>query len=359
MTGAAVNNAGMTKRKLSRQQAWRIEKIRAERARRAARASDPGHPCGEISMGPDPTGDPPTLEEREGVVTAHYGTQVDVEMALADGRRKTARCHLRANLDGMVTGDKVVFCPGEPTGVVVAQLARITELRRPDAYGKLKAIAANIDQIAIVIAPLPTPHANLLDRYLVAAQETGANPLIVLNKCDLLDDPAIAAPIEEMLNIYPSLGYPVIRCSIHSRLLALEDVLRNKTSVFVGQSGVGKTSLLNVLLPDAAPQRTGALSEGSGKGTHTTTTSRLFHLPAGGQLIDSPGIREFGLGHLTRHAVEGGFREFHPYLDHCRFRDCRHQSEPGCALLAAVEQGRIPAQRLASYRHIIGSLEAQ
>jgi len=349
---------GMTKRKLTRQQAWRIEKIRAERARRAARASEPGERGDQVPIGPDAGGDLSTVEELEGVVTAHYGTQVDVETESGTGLSKSARCHLRANLDGMVTGDRVVFCPGEPTGVVVAQLPRTTELRRPDAYGKLKAIAANIDQIAVVIAPLPTPHANLLDRYLVAAQETGARPLIVVNKCDLLEDPALAAPLEDMLKIYPPLGYPVIRCSIHSGLAELEDALRGHTSVFVGQSGVGKTSLLNALLPGAAPQRTGALSEGSGKGTHTTTTSGLFHLPSGGQLIDSPGIREFGLGHLTRYAVESGFREFHPYLGKCRFRDCRHQSEPGCALLAAVAGGLIPAQRLASYRHIIGSLDA-
>ncbi len=342
----------MAKRKLSRQQAWRIEKIRAERARRAAKALQD-----QIPSEPDPTGGVSGIEEREGVITAHYGTQVEVETDTGGGQKGSARCHLRANLDGMVTGDRVVFCPGKPTGVVVAQLPRSTELRRPDAYGKLKAIAANIDQIAVVIAPLPKAHANLLDRYLVAAQETGAQTLIVVNKCDLLADPALAAPLEDMLKIYPSLGYPVIRCSTHSGLAGLQEALRGYTSVFVGQSGVGKTSLLNALLPEAAPQRTGALSEGSGKGTHTTTRSGLFHLPGGGHLIDSPGIREFGLGHLTRHAVESGFREFHPYLGRCRFRDCRHQSEPGCALLAAVADGLIPAQRLASYRHIIGSLD--
>ena len=346
----------MTRRRLTRQQAWRIEKIRAERARRAARVPEPGNP---VAMAPAPAGSLDTTAEREGLIIAHYGTQVDVEAIDRDGalQARAARCHLRANLDGLVTGDRVVFCAGSPTGVVVAQLPRHSELCRPDAYGRLKAVAANIDQIAIVIAPLPTPHANLLDRYLVAAQATGASPLIVVNKCDLLEDAALATALENLLGIYPSLGYPVLRCSMHTGLSELETVLRGRTSVFVGQSGVGKTSLLNALLPDAG-QRTGALSEGSGKGTHTTTTATLFHLPGGGRLIDSPGIREFGLEHLTRYAVESGFREFHPYLGHCRFRDCRHQHEPGCALLQAVDSGAITAQRLASYRHIVGSLDA-
>ena len=347
----------MSKRKLTRQQAWRIEKIRTERARRAARASATQN-LAEIQPGDaHPDDDTAAHPEREGLVIAHYGLQVDIEAPDQNGTQRVTRCHLRANLNGLVTGDRVVFCPGEPVGVVVAQLARHSELRRPDASGNLKAVAANIDQIAIVIAPLPTPHANLLDRYLVAAEETGARPMIVVNKSDLLQDPSLSAQLEELLQVYPQLGYPVLRCSKYGALDELRQALRNRTSVLVGQSGVGKTSLLNALLPDAAPQRTGALSEGTHKGTHTTTTAVLFHLPDGGHLIDSPGIREFGLGHLSRYAVESGFREFHPFLGHCRFRDCRHRSEPGCALLAAVDTGSIPAQRLASYRHIITSLD--
>ena len=343
---------GMTKRTLSRQQARRVEKIRAERARRAAQRSGPDCRL-EFPAGSDPE---TPAAERRGRIVAHYGNQVDVEASDRNAAR-VIRCHLRANLDGLVTGDRVVFCAGHPLGVVVAKLPRDSELQRPDAYGRLKAVAANIDQIAIVIAPLPAPHANLLDRYLVAAQATGATPLIVVNKCDLLQDPDVAAPLEALLEIYPPLGYRILRCSIHDPIAQLDAALRDRTSVFVGQSGVGKTSLLNALVPGST-QRTGALSVGSDKGTHTTTTSSLFHLPNGGQLIDSPGIREFGLGHLGRHAVETGFREFHPYLGRCRFRDCRHESEPGCALLAAVDAGAIPAPRLASYRHIIASLDS-
>jgi ribosome biogenesis GTPase len=125
--------------------------------------------------------------------------------------------------------------------------------------------------------------------------------------------------------------------------------------VFVGQSGVGKSSLVNSLLP-GVDIRVGALSELTGKGTHTTTTARLFHFPNGGELIDSPGIREFGLVHVSRDDVEAGFIEFRDLLGHCRFRDCKHDREPGCALLQALEEGRIQPQRMASYRHILASL---
>ena len=124
----------------------------------------------------------------------------------------------------------------------------------------------------------------------------------------------------------------------------------------MGQSGVGKSSLVNVLLPDAG-MRVGALSENTLKGTHTTTTAQLFHLDCGGSLIDSPGIREFGLWHMSKEEVEQGFREFRPHLGYCKFRDCQHHKEPGCAILAATESGEITASRLESYRHIIASLE--
>ena len=135
----------------------------------------------------------------------------------------------------------------------------------------------------------------------------------------------------------------------------LQARLDGHISVFVGQSGVGKSSLVNSLLPEVQA-RVGALSEWSGQGTHTTTTARLFHFPGGGELIDSPGIREFGLGHVSRADVEAGFIEFADLLGTCRFRDCKHDREPGCALLGALEDGRVQQQRMNSYRSIIASL---
>jgi ribosome biogenesis GTPase len=335
----------MSKRKLTRQQAWRIEKIQAERAKRAERrdaVAQDSLATGEL--GP----------EQRGLVTAHFGTQVEVESA--SGQR--IRCHLRANLESLVTGDEVVWCEGESSGVIVAQLERKSVLSRPDPYGKLKPVAANIDQIMVVIAPLPEPHANLIDRYLVAAETVNIEPVIVLNKTDLLkDDPPWQAQLDELLAIYPPLGYRILHTSsLEGGLTELHEALRDRTSVFVGQSGVGKSSLVNVLLPEA-DLRVGGLTQSTSKGTHTTTTAQLLHLPSGGSLIDSPGIREFGLWHMSREQVEQGFREFRPLLGTCKFRDCQHVHEPGCAILAALDSGQISAGRMASYRYIVSTLE--
>ena len=251
----------MSKRKLSRQQAWRVEKIQEERAKRAARrdaAAEQAVTGGEL--GP----------EQEGLVIAHYGTQVAVESEPGVSQR----CHIRANIEGLVTGDRVVWCAGDPTGVVVAQLDRQSVLSRPDPQGKLKAVAANIDQIFVVIAPYPEPHANLVDRYLVASEVVGIEPVILVNKTDLLDqDPALREQMSALMAIYPTLDYQVLYTSSkQDGLEPLHDALRGRISVFVGQSGVGKSSLVNALLP-AAELRVGALSENTRKGTHTTTTA--------------------------------------------------------------------------------------
>lgn len=339
----------MSKRKLTRRQAWRIQKVQQERSERAQKRElmiDRQLQEGQLG------------EEQTGLVIAHYGNQVDVECQQGDRSGTLVRCHLRANLPTLVTGDRVVWCDGEPTGVVVAGLPRHSELARPDSSGQLRAVAANIDYIVIVIAPLPEPHANLIDRYLVAAESVAIEPLILLNKTDLLN-PDNSPAIEDLLSIYPDIGYRVLRASSKHRhgLDQLRETLNSHTSVFVGQSGVGKSSLINHLLP-GVDLKVGELSQGHAKGTHTTTTAKLFHLPAGGDIVDSPGIREFGLWHMSREQVLQGFREFRPHLGHCKFRDCQHSGEPGCALIAALQRNEISQRRLDSFVTIANSLES-
>jgi ribosome biogenesis GTPase len=332
----------LSKRKLTRRQSWRIEKIQKEREKRASRRDDTADAkLSESDLGP----------EQDGLIVTHYGTQVMIE----DAHRVRKRCHFRSNLGGLVTGDKVIWRDGNPLGVVVAKRQRATTLSRPDPYGAMKTVAANIDRIAIVVAPYPEPHFNLIDRYLVAAEAIGIEPALVINKVDLIDEQQ-RAKVEAIAALYTELGYPVLNASAKNDegLEPLREYLAHFTSVFVGQSGVGKSSLVNALLPDSN-LRVGRLSERQ-TGTHTTTSAQLFHIPTGGCLIDSPGIREFGLWHIAPADVLAGFKEFRPFIGYCKFRDCSHTHEPGCAILQALEAGKISAGRLAGYRHILADL---
>jgi ribosome biogenesis GTPase len=291
-------------------------------------------------------------QPRDGLVVARFGKQADVEALDAPGM--AVRCAIRANLESPVAGDRVVFRQGEAGAVIVAVLPRRTELRRPDNLGRIRTVAANIDDVLVVFAPLPSPSSDLLDRYLCACSIAGFRPRLLLNKADL------AGPGDEATRIaalYESLGYPVLRCSAKQEhgLDALRAALAGRTSILVGQSGVGKSSLVNALLPDAQLATT-EVSEVSGLGQHTTTTARLFHLPGGGALIDSPGVREFALWHVSEAELEDSYPEFTALRGRCRFRDCRHEREPGCALQAAVAAGTLSAERFRNFLRIRASL---
>ena len=199
---------------------------------------------------------------------------------------------------------------------------------------------------------LPAHDAFLIDRYLVAAELAGATPLVVINKSDLLD-PRVADMPTDDLRGYADIGYGILLMSARENtgIDKLAQALVNRTSILVGQSGVGKSSLIKRLLPERDIQ-IGRLSDASGQGRHTTTATTLYHLPQGGDLIDSPGVRDFRLGETTPADLARGFREFRPYLGLCRFQDCRHQSEPGCAVKAAMRKGMISERRLTSYTRL-------
>lgn len=334
----------MSKRPLNRRQRWRIEKIQQERLARAAKKQAQGEQDIAYELG----------EPQPGIITAHYGQKVEVEAH--DQQRY--RCHFRANLLSMVVGDEVLWQPpeGPGDGVVVALSERRSALKRPDNYGRLKPVAANIDQIYITIAPLPTPSLLLIDRYLVAAELANLTPIILLNKSDLLDSNNDICDIIQQL--YEPLGYRFLTASASTTagLSNLQATLNNQTSVFVGQSGVGKSSLVNALLPNAQLD-TGPISTASGLGQHTTTTAQLFHLAAGGRLIDSPGIRDFGLWHINENELIYGYKELRELTGSCRFRNCSHRHEPGCAWQDAMEQGSIAPERLDNFFTIADSLD--
>jgi ribosome biogenesis GTPase / thiamine phosphate phosphatase len=295
--------------------------------------------------------------EQKGIVISHFGQQLDIEALEGDKQGQIFRCHQRSNLEPLVSGDYVIWQEGETLGIVVANLPRASILKRPNNFGELRPVAANIDNIVIVIAPIPHSHSNLIDRYIVAAENIGIKPTILLNKEDLIG-PENQQSLDDLLAIYKAIGYTALKVSSKSLsgMDALNVLLDQQTSIFVGQSGVGKSALINALLPGVNTLE-GLLSDSHDQGRHTTTAARLFHFPDGGDLIDSPGIREFGLWHIEANELINGFIEFHPFLGYCKFRDCKHHQEPQCRLLQAVEEGEISAQRMNNYKQILESLE--
>ena len=337
----------MKKKHLNRRQLWRIQKIQEDYAARAERNLE----IADIDKALDDLG-----PEEKGLVISHFGQQLDIEALEGENTGEIFRCHQRSNLEPLVTGDHVIWRRGEPTGVVIANLERSSLLQRPNNYNELKPVAANIDIVVIVIAPEPHAHANLIDRYLVAAENSQLIPLILLNKFDLLkDDNQIE--LEALLQRYSAIDYAthMVSSKTGKGIDELQEFLEGQTSIFVGQSGVGKSALINALLPGVNTLE-GSLSKAKDKGRHTTTSARLFHFPAGGDLIDSPGIREFGMWHMSPEEVFNGFIEFQNFAGLCKFRDCQHKQEPDCALKTAVEEGKIHALRMQSYQQILQSL---
>jgi ribosome biogenesis GTPase len=317
--------------KLSRRQRLRIEARSEERLERGASAA---------------------AGEETGIVVSHLRSEIEVLPATGDD---TVRCFLRATVPAVVTGDRVLLerDPEEQgRGVIVALLPRRRLLARHTARG-LRPVCANLDLLLVTIAPAPAPHADLVDRYLLAAALDALDAVIVLNKADAIAAGA-RAELDALLDPRRALGIDVLEVSAHSGagLAALREAIASRSAAFVGQSGVGKSSLLNALVPDADAE-TGALSarrnRGRGRGRHTTSTTRLYR-SGEALIIDSPGIREFAPDVPDEATLTRGFPEIAAVAERCRFADCRHEDEPACAVRAALEAGTLDSSRLASFR---------
>lgn len=344
----------MGKRKLSRQQQWRIQKIQQEKLKRVRNKH---HQLLENIEIIDQV-------QHTGQVISHYGLTLDIKDKETS---QLVRCTLRQNIEPLVCGDDITWQnindiddAEQIRGVVTALSPRKTVLARPDFSGQMKAIAANIDQILIIAAPVPEFNPGLIDRYLVAAELSAITPVIVLNKTDVLT-PESSAALAPSIQNYRDIGYRVIKTNTIDKhgMSALYQQLSQKTSVLVGQSGVGKTSLINTLIPKTNA-KTGEISSSTAKGTHTTSVSKMYTMETQemhhAHLIDSPGVREFGLWNIQPEDTIRGFRELYQLSLDCRFRDCRHTNEPGCAILQGLDKGTISQRRWDSYHRIMDSL---
>ncbi len=285
----------------------------------------------------------------DGLVTAAYGRHYQVE---ADSI--SYDCVSRGKQsDTVACGDRVEFKPTGPgQGVVERILPRRSLLYRSVAH-RSKLIAANVDLAVIVIAPEPSYYDVLVNRCIIAAVAAEIEVMICLNKSDL---DASAERIYQQMSLYRELGYPVIRVSALHDVNALRPYLSGKISAFVGQSGMGKSSLINALIPGAGTV-TADISTALDSGKHTTTSAKMYWLDADSRVIDSPGMQAFGLNHIRADELDDLFIEFRPYLGLCRFSNCRHTHEPECAVLQAESQGKISATRLNAYHEILKSLK--
>jgi len=291
----------------------------------------------------------------QGLVISHRGGEIEVEPASGGDN---LFCNMRSNLGVIVCGDRVVYQQPaqQQQPSIIAILPRDNLLQRLDGFGNIKAVAANVSQMLICLSIEPAPNLFLLDQFLLSAEQQRIEALIVLNKIDLAgaadDDPF------QLKAIYQPLGYDVLPSSIHNHINidALQQHCIGKINVISGVSGVGKSSITQAILPQIDIP-IGEISEVNREGRHTTRTSRLYHLPQGGDLIDTPGVRGFNPVLDPQQPIAAGFREIAAAAQFCRFSNCRHINEPGCAVLQAVQDQTIYPSRYENYLKLLQDSE--
>ena len=317
---------------LTRKQKWRIDKVQSEKIARAGKAASKV----ESQLDKDEI-------EQSGKVITRYGQRQLVE----NEQGRVFQAVSRQNIGLSVAGDRVLFQKTKHNeAIVTAIYPRDSELKR---QGKL--IAANIDQLWLVVALEPHYEFELIDRYLIMAENSKLPIGIIVNKIELSSDEKSTT---KDFMYYKSLDYDVHFVSVKNQtnLDTFKEKLVHKSHIFLGQSGVGKSSLINSLIPDLE-LRVSEISNKSKLGKHTTTNTTIYHIPSGGDLIDSPGVREFQLENLTELEIKSGFKEFKALSSECRFRDCRHINEPNCAVKESLDQGKISNNRYQSYLNIL------
>ncbi len=290
--------------------------------------------------------------QEQALVTATYSRRM--RLRLATGQDEDAR--IKGKRHKPVCGDDVIAEPiaGESDWLITKILERRNALTRPNRRGEPEVLAANLDLLCVVAAPRPRPDWFIIDRYLGAAELMSADAIVVINKADqIVDDAKLKPQIDEAVSDYERIGYELIVSSAETGegIADLASALAGKTSILVGQSGVGKSSLINRLL-ERDEQKTGVLSDKHREGRHTTVNSVMLDLPGGGAVIDSPGVRDYAPAIATDVRVADGFREIRRLAPDCRFADCQHLKEPDCAVKAAVDSGLISARRYESYRRL-------
>lgn len=296
----------------------------------------------------------PKLET--GIVVSSHRNRI----VILDEYHQPVVCVFRHGKERVVPGDRVRWQRIDTAeGRVESIRPRTSLVYKPTEHGAGKPIAANVNQLVLVIAPAPAYLTRLIDRYLVIAAYFNIPSCLVFNKIDLLDKSSLHET-KTTLDLYTQIDIPCFRISAIKRS-GIDDLalyLKSKNAILVGQSGVGKSSITKCLIndPDISVQE---LSSRGATGRHTTSRTTLYPLPGDGWIMDSPGVREFALWQIPLHNIATGFSEFRPFLGQCRFRDCRHDVEPGCAISEAADHGSISTQRLDSYREMINEPDSR